>query len=811
MATDCTAPVDDYGGRLDAIRRTDYPQLFSDGTLRTVYLDHAGSTLCSASHVRNHTNMLLTNIPANPHSRHESSQWTHARIEQARARLLQFLGASEKSYAVVFTANATAAIKLAGELAPMDDKGIFCYTQESHTSVVGVRKLASSRGIGVVPAQFGDLDQILAPENTKGTSLLAYPAQCNFSGQRFPLTVAGKIQSLYQSDGSDVHAPWWVLLDAAGFVSSSPLALDDLPSGPDFVALSLYKIFGMPTGLGALLIKRSSIPFLRPKQYFGGGTIGVLAFDTQFEEFRADAEARYEDGTLNYIDILSVNHAIDAYTANFGSQAAVSRHAQSATQYAMAKLRGLAHSNGIPMCEIYATEDSGQQGPIVAFNMKDPKNDYIGYSEVERLAVLCKIALRTGRFCNPGAAQKWLNLSSSDLIRYASLGVVCGDDNDVIEGKAVGALRISFGAMTSQEDIDMFVGFLVRHFRDYAKTVNAAASAGISVDSDAETKVSEAASDDCELQAAACVEVDQLIVYPVKSCHGYTVPANTPWDVTPHGLRFDRCFMVMRENSTIPMQQKRYPRMALIRPQIDMQNGALVLHAEGFSPLEVSLHPSELDLEHIESRVCGDRMDVFRISSPAVSGWLSSVLSVPCYLACEPTLLISGMADGSTVLHSLERRDSACFARTRRGDLSFANESQILLVTRESAQQVEDWVHEESDLENAKTRFGPTQYRPNIVVKSVGSKKTARIVPFEELKWSQVSIAKKKFQVSGPCRRCQMIGVNQESAQVLKEPYATLARKMRINGKVVFGIYLDSLAGDTTATAIMAGSLIRID
>ncbi|ORX72068.1 PLP-dependent transferase [Linderina pennispora] len=687
MATDCTAPVDDYGGRLDAIRHTDYPQLFSDGTLRTVYLDHAGSTLCSASHVRNHTNMLLTNIPANPHSRHESSQWTHAR-NRAGAR-----PPSAKSYAVVFTANATAAIKLAGELAPMDDKGIFCYTQESHTSVVGVRKLASNRGIGIVPAS------ILAPENTKGTSLLAYPAQCNFSGQRFPLT----------RDGSDAHAP------------CSPLALDDLPSGPDF-------IFGMPTGLGALLIKRSSIPFLRPKQYFGGGTIG-------FEEFRADAEARYEDGTLNYIDILSVNHAIDAYTANFGSPAAVSRHAQSATQ-------GLTHSNGIPI---------GQQGPIVAFNMKDPKNDYIGYSEVERLAVL---------FCNPGAAQKWLNLSSSDLIRYASLGVVCGDDNDVIEGKAVGALRISFGAMTSQEDIDMFVGFL---------TVNAAASAGISVDSDAETR----------LQAAACVEVDQLIVYPVKSCHGYTVPVNTPWDVTPHGLRFD---------STIPMQQKRYPRMALIRPQIDTQNGALVLHAKGFSPLE-------LDLEHIESRV----------SRPAVSGWLSSVLSVPCYLACEPTLLISGMADGSTVLHSLERRDSACFARTRRGDLSFANESQILLVTRESAQQVEDWVLEESDLENAKSRFGPTQYRPNIVGQ------TARIAPFEELKWSQVSIAKKKFQVSGPCRRCQMIGVNQESAQVLKEPYATLARKMRINGKVVFGIYLDSLAGDTTAAAITAGSLIRID
>ncbi|KAJ1943290.1 hypothetical protein FBU59_002953 [Linderina macrospora] len=443
--------------------------------------------------------------------------------------------------------------------------------------------------------------------------------------------------------------------------------------------------------------------------------------------------------------------------------------------------------------------------------MRDPRGEYIGYAEVERLAVLCKIALRSGRFCNPGAAQKWLDLSTADLIRYASLGVVCGDDHDVIEGNAVGALRISFGAMTSQEDIDLFVGFLVRHFKDYASTVNAAAPADISVDSDAETKVSETASDDGSVaKAAVSVEIDQLIVYPIKSCHGFTVPTGMSWDVTPHGLRFDRSFVVMRENSTIPMQQKRYPRMALIRPQIDAQNSVLVLHAEGSSPLKIRLDPSVLDLEQVQSRVCGDRMDVFRINSPEISCWLSSVLSVPCFLACEPALLVSGLTNGSDMLRNLERRDSACFARTRRGDLSFVNESQILLVTRESAQQVEDWVHEDSEPSAPRTRFGPTQYRPNIIVRSVGSKKSAQIAPFDELKWSHVSIANKQFQVSGPCRRCQMIGVNQESAQVLKEPYATLARKMRIDGKVVFGIYLDSLANDSTVTAIASGYVVHI-
>ncbi|KAJ1788189.1 hypothetical protein LPJ59_005581, partial [Coemansia sp. RSA 2399] len=72
--------LDDYSGQLNTIRRTEYPQLYeptpksigsSDTTgLKTVFLDHAGSTLYAASHIRAHTEEMLSQIPANPHSRH---------------------------------------------------------------------------------------------------------------------------------------------------------------------------------------------------------------------------------------------------------------------------------------------------------------------------------------------------------------------------------------------------------------------------------------------------------------------------------------------------------------------------------------------------------------------------------------------------------------------------------------------------------------------------------------------------------------------------------------------------------------------
>jgi hypothetical protein len=53
-----------------------------------------------------------------------------------------------------------------------------------------------------------------------------------------------------------------VLLDAAAFVGSHSLNLTQ--AQPDFVPVSFYKIFGWPTGLGALLVRTDNMPLLKP-------------------------------------------------------------------------------------------------------------------------------------------------------------------------------------------------------------------------------------------------------------------------------------------------------------------------------------------------------------------------------------------------------------------------------------------------------------------------------------------------------------------------------------------------------------------
>src|SRR4029453_19105970 len=78
--------------------------------------------------------------------------------------------------------------------------------------------------------------------------LFAFPAQSNFSGVRHPLSLVRRAQELGHH----------VLLDAAAYVPAHALSLRECPA--DFAAVSFYKMFGYPTGVGALIARRHALP-----------------------------------------------------------------------------------------------------------------------------------------------------------------------------------------------------------------------------------------------------------------------------------------------------------------------------------------------------------------------------------------------------------------------------------------------------------------------------------------------------------------------------------------------------------------------
>ncbi len=110
-------------------------------------------------------------------------------INVVRRQVLDFFNADEDEYSVVFTSGATAAIKLVGNhIFPNKnaDKSIFCYSRESHTSIVGLRQLSSVfKVLDAEQLSSGDVGDVVDAE---GTKLLAFPAMSNFCGKKFPVS-----------------------------------------------------------------------------------------------------------------------------------------------------------------------------------------------------------------------------------------------------------------------------------------------------------------------------------------------------------------------------------------------------------------------------------------------------------------------------------------------------------------------------------------------------------------------------------------------------------------------------------------------
>jgi molybdenum cofactor sulfurtransferase len=78
----------------------------------------------------------------------DSSKLSTRCAEEARAAVLSFFQAPPE-YTVVFTANATGALKLVGESYPFTEGSSFILGVDSHNSVNGIREFASRRGARV--------------------------------------------------------------------------------------------------------------------------------------------------------------------------------------------------------------------------------------------------------------------------------------------------------------------------------------------------------------------------------------------------------------------------------------------------------------------------------------------------------------------------------------------------------------------------------------------------------------------------------------------------------------------------------------
>ena len=95
-----------------------------------------------------------------------------------------------------------------------------------------------------------------------------------------------------------------MLVDAAAFVPTN--RFDVAPCRPDFVTCSFYKMFGFPTGVGCLLMRRDRHGVRWHRPWFAGGTITIASVQGD-GHYLHDDEAAFEDGTVDYLNLPAVD------------------------------------------------------------------------------------------------------------------------------------------------------------------------------------------------------------------------------------------------------------------------------------------------------------------------------------------------------------------------------------------------------------------------------------------------------------------------------------------------------------------------
>jgi len=460
-----------YSGRLSGIHAAEFSSRLGD----SVYLDHAGSGLYTASHLESTQAYLSRAVLLNPHS----DPATAAVVDAVRERVLKHLGVSARTHSVVFTYNVSTGLALLGAAFPFSASTQHsssatacsaCATaaapsqgasgselallMDNHNSVLGLRervKMLGKKGARfslLRPREWDPAEtersatakelecccsaSLLAQFDTAATSaaaaassspasaaspsavhpcLLVFPAESNFDGRIYDASLAARLReynhplplppdateaerqahaaataaaaAACQRNPLSLHHAgpsfrWYSALDASKYLCTSALNLQETPV--DFVLMSFYKMFGYPTGLAALVVRKDAAKELwgadlalpqrvengvspsaasfcptaaaldssRPSSsstgfpslsslrgHFSGGTVNAVVADEDYHVLRSSGRLHelLEDGTVAFTSIVALPYGFDLFDSLGVQRGAIAAHCRALTEH----------------------------------------------------------------------------------------------------------------------------------------------------------------------------------------------------------------------------------------------------------------------------------------------------------------------------------------------------------------------------------------------------------------------------------------------------------------------------------------------
>ncbi|KAF9529749.1 pyridoxal phosphate-dependent transferase [Crepidotus variabilis] len=421
-----------------------------------------GGSLYPESLIRVHTDFLNNSILGNTHSVSNSSKLSLKLADEARQAVLSHFNASS-DYTVIFTANASAALKLVGEAYPFIGGSNLIVGADSHNSVHGIREFATHRNAQTVyipSTSHGGFDTASAKNvllqnrprsRDLAPSLFVMTGQSNITNSKNPLSVSTYAASL----------GYHTMVDAAALAATSIINLADFPI--DAMAVSFYKMFGYPTGIGALVVKKSFLVQLQ-RPWFAGGTVDVVQVPGRLVTRAHELHEQFEDGTINYLQLPAITNGLRFLSAYLPF---LPLRLSSLLLYLTSSLSNLRHdTTGAPVVRILSKlpakrlRSVGEQsdcGTLISLLFFGPTGEMIPNSFIEYAATSRNISLRTGCMCNPGGAASMLGIEEQMQQLYP--GVTLKDFEKHV-GRELGVIRISLGLASDFKDVYRVIQFV---------------------------------------------------------------------------------------------------------------------------------------------------------------------------------------------------------------------------------------------------------------------------------------------------------------------------------------------------------------
>lgn len=257
-------------------------------------------------------------------------------------------------------------------------------------------------------------------------------------------------------------------------------------------------------------------------------------------------------------------------------------------------------------------------------------------------------------------------------------------------------------------------------------------------------------------------KIRSLHIYPVKGLRGISVPQVY---LEERGLQYDRRWLLVDDDGQF-LSQRNYPQMAKFITSLEND----ILRIE-YNSDSIAINTFTDEIKNVN--IWG--VDTWGyVVDPEVSAWFSQHLETGCHL-----------------IHMGEEtiRMKAIDHARQQSMVSYADGYPLLLLGTASVVLLN---------ENCNVEIPANRFRPNMIIETNK--------PHEEDHWQEIQFPNASVEVIKPCARCQVINVDQMSAEKYKEPLRTLLSYRRDGNKVNFGANAICLVPGT----ISVGDIIEV-